>query len=87
MAHETDSPQVKDSSRADAEWKADPGLSNLVHGSDGSSQGDKSSNKDAPLPEYEAGREEIASGQGSGRGKGWTGSGKGGFNKEIRKGT
>ncbi|KFZ20524.1 hypothetical protein V501_00078 [Pseudogymnoascus sp. VKM F-4519 (FW-2642)] len=36
MAHETDSPQVKDSSRADAEWKADPGLSNLVHGSDGS---------------------------------------------------
>lgn len=36
MGHETDSPQVKDSPRADAEWKADPGLSNLVHGSDGS---------------------------------------------------
>ncbi|KFY90346.1 hypothetical protein V500_05197 [Pseudogymnoascus sp. VKM F-4518 (FW-2643)] len=83
MAHKTDSPQVNGSSRADSEWKADPGLSNLVHGSDGSSQ-DKRSNKDAPLPEYETNREEIASGQGSGRGKGWAGSGKGALNKDTQ---
>ncbi|KFY66635.1 hypothetical protein V496_01968 [Pseudogymnoascus sp. VKM F-4515 (FW-2607)] len=81
MARETDSPQVKDSPRADAEWKADPGLSNLVHGSEGS--GAKSSNKDAPLPKYEASHEEVAGGQGSG-GKGWTGSGKGDLNKDTK---
>jgi hypothetical protein len=31
----TEEPQREDSSRADAEWKADPGLGNLVHGADG----------------------------------------------------
>ena len=35
------------------------------------------------MPEYETNREEIASGQGSGRGKGWTGSGKGALNKGV----
>ncbi|KFY21559.1 hypothetical protein V493_07296 [Pseudogymnoascus sp. VKM F-4281 (FW-2241)] len=83
MGHETDSPQVKDSPRADAEWKADPGLSNLVHGSDGSSQGTRST-KDAPLPEYKANQEEVAGGQGAG-GKGWTGSGKGSLNNDTPK--
>jgi hypothetical protein len=31
----TEDPQKVDSSRADAEWKADSGLGNLVHGTDG----------------------------------------------------
>lgn len=31
----TEEPQRVDSTRADAEWKADSGLGNLVHGADG----------------------------------------------------
>jgi hypothetical protein len=31
----TEDPQRVDSTRADAEWKADPGLGNLVHDADG----------------------------------------------------
>jgi hypothetical protein len=31
----TEDPQRVDSGRADAEWKADPGLDNLVHDADG----------------------------------------------------
>jgi hypothetical protein len=34
MDRTTEEPQRVDSSRADAEWKADSGLGNLVHGSD-----------------------------------------------------
>jgi hypothetical protein len=30
-AHTTQEPQRTDSSRADAEWKADPGLGNVIH--------------------------------------------------------
>ncbi|KFY37449.1 hypothetical protein V494_04746 [Pseudogymnoascus sp. VKM F-4513 (FW-928)] len=65
MANRTESPQVVDSPRADSEWKADPGLSTLVHGSEGSSQEVDRSNKTAPLPDYEPNHEEIAHGQGS----------------------
>ena len=35
MDRRTEEPQRTDSARADAEWKADPGLDNLVHGADG----------------------------------------------------
>ena len=31
----TEEPQRVDSSRADVEWKADPGVESLVHGADG----------------------------------------------------
>jgi hypothetical protein len=34
MDRSTEEPQRVDSSRADAEWKADSGLGNLVHGND-----------------------------------------------------
>jgi hypothetical protein len=35
MSHTTQEPQRVDSSRADAEWKADPGLGDIIHGADG----------------------------------------------------
>jgi len=34
MSHTTQEPQRVDSSRADAEWKADSGLGNIAHGAD-----------------------------------------------------
>ena len=35
LYRKTEEPQRVDSSRADAEWKADSGIGNLVHGADG----------------------------------------------------
>jgi len=35
LYRKTEEPQKVDSSRADAEWKADPGIGNIVHGADG----------------------------------------------------
>ena len=34
MNRRTEEPQRTDDPRADAEWKANPGLENLVHGAD-----------------------------------------------------
>ncbi|KAL3426380.1 hypothetical protein PVAG01_03171 [Phlyctema vagabunda] len=81
----TEEPQRVDSARADAEWKADPGLGNLVHDAEGPGSNVDRSHKAATLPEAEAdgdSHDDIVSGEGSRGIKGWTGDGKGPVNPE-----
>jgi len=81
MERRTEEPQRTDSSRADAEWKADPGLDNIAHGASGDGSDVDRSGKAAEMPEGEAEFEDhTASGGGSRGVKGWTGSGKGPLN-------
>ncbi|KAM3065330.1 hypothetical protein ACMFMG_004286 [Clarireedia jacksonii] len=76
MNRRTEDPQRVDSSRADAEWKADSGLGNLVHGGDGKDSKVNRSAKAAPFPDGDF-EDHTASGDGSRGIKGWTGDGKG----------
>ncbi|PQE06816.1 hypothetical protein CJF30_00008686 [Rutstroemia sp. NJR-2017a BBW] len=77
----TEDPQRVDSSRADAEWKADPGLGNLVHDADGPGSEVNRSAKAAEFPDGDF-EDHVASGDGSRGTKGWTGDGKGPQNPE-----
>ncbi|KUJ13583.1 uncharacterized protein LY89DRAFT_687621 [Mollisia scopiformis] len=79
MERRTEEPQRTDSSRADSEWKADPGLGNLVHGSDTKGSDVDRSKKAAEMPEGDF-EDHSASGGGSRGVKGWTGDGKGPLN-------
>ncbi|KFY79920.1 hypothetical protein V499_01178 [Pseudogymnoascus sp. VKM F-103] len=59
MANKNRFHPVIESSRVNSEWKADPGLSNLIHESDGCSPGVNRSNKDEPLPESHLAQEVV----------------------------
>ncbi|EPE26336.1 hypothetical protein GLAREA_02248 [Glarea lozoyensis ATCC 20868] len=78
----TEEPQKVDSARADAEWKANPGLKDLVHGADGGDSKVDRSAKAAPFPKDGDFEDHTASGDGSRGIKGWTGDGKGPLNPD-----
>ncbi|KAN0089727.1 hypothetical protein V8E51_019987 [Hyaloscypha variabilis] len=81
MERRTQEPQRSDSSRADAEWKANPGLGNLVHGSDTEGSDVDRSGKATEMPDGDF-EDHIASGGGSRGVKGWTGDGKGSLDRK-----
>ncbi|PVH85159.1 hypothetical protein DL98DRAFT_583753 [Cadophora sp. DSE1049] len=76
LNRKTEEPQRVDDARADAEWKADPGLGNLAHGADQQGSEVDRSAKAAPFPDGDF-EDHVASGDGSRGIKGWTGDGKG----------
>jgi len=77
----TEEPQRVDDPRADSEWKVDPGLEKLVHGTDQEGSEVDRSAKAATFPVGDF-QDYPASGGGSRGVKGWTGDGKGPQNPE-----
>ncbi|XMA13626.1 hypothetical protein WAI453_006417 [Rhynchosporium graminicola] len=77
----TEEPQRVNDARADAEWKNNPGLGDLLHGKDQQGSEVDRSTKAASFPSGDF-EDHPASGDGSRGLKGWTGDGKGAQNPE-----